>query len=133
MPFIPAPRLQSELRATIKELGNAFSNSFFKLEFNYFWKQNRALLENGTETPTAGYALWNIGIGTKVRSKKNPELFSIHFTIANVFDKAYQSHLSRLKYAAENPVTGRAGVFNVGRNFSFKIVVPMSFKKPSTS
>lgn len=133
LPFIPAPRLQSELRATIKELGNAFSNSFFKLEFNYFWKQNRALLENGTETPTAGYALWNIGIGTKVRSKKNPELFSIHFTIANVFDKAYQSHLSRLKYAAENPVTGRAGVFNVGRNFSFKIVVPMSFKKPSTS
>jgi iron complex outermembrane receptor protein len=131
LPFIPAPRLQSELRATKKELAGVLSNSFMKIEFNYFWKQNRALLENGTETPTGSYALWNIGLGTSLKNKTNSELFSIYFTVNNVFDKAYQHHLSRLKYAAENPVTGRVGVFNMGRNFSVKIVVPMSFRKPT--
>lgn len=133
LPFIPAPRLQSELRATVPTLAGIFSNAFMKVEFNYFWKQDRALLENGTETPTASYALWNIGVGTAVKNKINPELFSIYFTVANVFDKAYQNHLSRLKYAAENPVTGRAGVFNMGRNFSVKIVVPMTFRKSTAN
>lgn len=129
LPFIPAPRLQSELRATIKKMGSIFSNSFLKIEFNYFLKQNRVLLENKTETTTPSYSLWNIGIGTQVRNRKSSELFSIYFTALNIFDRAYQSHLSRLKYAAENQVTGRAGVFNMGRNFSIKIVVPVVFKK----
>jgi iron complex outermembrane receptor protein len=41
---------------------------------------------------------------------------------------AYQNHLSRLKYAPMNLATGRSGVFNVGRNFGLKILVPLSFK-----
>jgi len=133
LPFIPAPRLQSELRATIKKLGNTFFNSFFRIEFNNFWKQDRVLLESGTETPTSAYSLWNIGVGTEVRNKKDSELFSIYLTLTNAFDRSYQNHLSRLKYASENPVTGRVGVFNMGRNFSVKIVVPVTFKKASTS
>jgi len=44
----------------------------------------------------------------------------------NLGDVAYQSHLSRLKYTEENPVTGRMGVFNVGRNFSVKVNVPLN-------
>ncbi len=133
LPFIPAPRLQSELRASIKKSGNNFSNTFFKIELNYFLEQNRVLLENGTETPTASYSLWNIGMGTGVKNKNGVALFSFHFTVTNVFDKAYQHHLSRLKYAAENQVSGRMGVFNMGRNFSVKIVVPVTFKKVSIS
>ncbi|HEU5290599.1 MAG TPA: TonB-dependent receptor [Cyclobacteriaceae bacterium] len=133
LPFIPAPRLQSELRATIKNFAGIFSNSFMKVEFNYFWQQDRVLLAYGTETPTASYALWNIGLGSAIKTKTNPELFSIYFTVTNMLDKAYQHHLSRLKYAAENPVTGRAGVFNMGRNFSFKVVVPMTFKRSTTN
>lgn len=129
LPFIPAPRLQSELRANIKKMGNYFSNTFFKIEYNYFWKQNQVLLENGTETPTPSYSLWNLGMGTEIKSKKGSPLFQFYFTINNVLDKAYQHHLSRLKYAAENPVTGRVGVFNMGRNFSFKISVPITFRK----
>lgn len=129
LPFIPAPRLQSELRANIKKLGNNFYNAFFKIELNNFWKQNRVLLDNGTETPTSAYALWNVGMGTAVRSKKGNELFSFYFTVTNLFDKAYQHHLSRLKYAAENQASGRVGVFNMGRNISFKIVVPITFRK----
>ena len=129
LPFIPGPRLQSELRANIKKLGGTLFNAFIKIEFNHFWEQDRVLLENGTETPTSSYSLWGMGIGTGVRNKKRLELFSFYFTVTNVLDKAYQHHLSRLKYAAENPVTGRAGVFNMGRNFSVKIVVPVTFRK----
>ena len=43
----------------------------------------------------------------------------------NLLDRAYQSHLSRLKYLDPNPVTGRQGVYNMGRNVTFKLVVPL--------
>jgi iron complex outermembrane recepter protein len=127
LPFIPAPRLQSELRANLKKIGKVFSDGFFKIEYAHYWKQDQVLLESGTETPTPAYSLWNLGIGTDVLSKKGNSLFSFYFTITNVFDKAYQNHLSRLKYAAENQVSERMGVFNMGRNFSFKVVVPVKF------
>jgi hypothetical protein len=54
---------------------------------------------------------------------------SVDLSALNIGDVAYQSHLSRLKYAAVNEVTGRQGVFNVGRNFGLKINVPLSFDK----
>jgi iron complex outermembrane receptor protein len=38
-------------------------------------------------------------------------------------DTAFQNHLSRLKYAPENPATGRVGVFNMGRSFNVKAVI----------
>ncbi len=133
LPFIPSPRLQSELRATIKKLGRNCFNSFFKIELTHCWKQNRVLLENRTETPTLSYSIFNVGMGTTFNSMKGSELFSIYFNVANVFDKAYQHHLSRLKYATENLATNRMGVFNMGRNFNFKIVVPISFKKATNS
>ena len=43
----------------------------------------------------------------------------------NITDRAYQNHLSRLKYADINNVTGRVGVYNMGRNISFKVVIPI--------
>ena len=47
----------------------------------------------------------------------------------NLFDKAYQDHLNRLKYFEDYPgnFTGRDGIFNMGRNISFKIDVPLAF------
>ena len=130
LPFIPAPRFQSELRASLKKGGEHLTNLFIKVEFNHTGQQNRVLLENRTETSTPSYSLWNAGVGTDINRNRST-LFTFYFTVNNIFDVAYQSHLSRLKYAAENVATGRVGVFNMGRNFSFKIVVPLSFKKPS--
>ena len=43
----------------------------------------------------------------------------------NLTDVCYQDHLSRLKYADFNLVTGRQDVFNMGRNIVFKVVVPI--------
>jgi iron complex outermembrane receptor protein len=69
----------------------------------------------------------NAGLGFDFVNRKNKTLFSLGFSALNISDVAYQNHLSRLKYAEENLATGRAGVFNMGRNFSIKLNVPLSF------
>ena len=43
----------------------------------------------------------------------------------NLGDIAYQIHLSRLKYVAENYATGKTGVYDMGRNISLKVIVPV--------
>ena len=131
LPFIPPARFQSELRANIKKLGKNFSNLFFKTEYVHHWAQDRVLLENRTETRTDSYSLINVGFGMDITTPNGSTLFSIYLSGNNLFDISYQNHLSRLKYAPENPTTDRPGVFNMGRNFSIKIVVPITFKKPS--
>lgn len=95
------------------------------------WPQDQVLLENHTETPTPGYSLWNAGVGTDLVDAKGVTLLSCYFTVNNIFDVAYQSNMSRLRYAAVNPVTGRTGVYNMGRNLSFKMVIPVTFRKSS--
>jgi iron complex outermembrane receptor protein len=65
----------------------------------------------------------NIGAGTDVLNR-GKTIFSIYLAGNNIFDKAYQNHLNRLKYTDLNSRTGRAGVFNMGRNFSIKVNVP---------
>jgi iron complex outermembrane receptor protein len=71
----------------------------------------------------------NAGAGTEIIGKNKKTIFSIYLALNNITDKAYQNHLSRLKYTAENMVTGRTGVFNMGRNFSVKLNVPLDFSK----
>ena len=88
--------------------------------------QNKPFIAYDTETKTNGYTLFNAGIGADITSK-NKTILSIHFGALNLTDAAYQSHLSRLKYTADNLVTGRSGVFNAGRNFSIKLNIPFSF------
>ena len=89
-------------------------------------KQENAFYAYNTETATPAYSLFNAGTGTDL-VKKNKTIFSIHFSVNNITDKAYQNHLSRLKYTAVNEMTGRRGVFNMGRNYSVKLNVPFSF------
>ena len=68
----------------------------------------------------------SLSAGTDImfRSKKLAEFY---ITADNLLNKAYQNHLSRLKYADENVITGRRGVYNMGRNITFKVVVPIAF------
>ncbi|MEO6167424.1 MAG: TonB-dependent receptor, partial [Chitinophagales bacterium] len=81
----------------------------------------------GTETPTPGYLLLNAGMGADIFAGDRV-LFTINFSGDNLGDIAYQSHLSRLKYAPENFSTGRTGIYNMGRNFSIKINIPIGIK-----
>ncbi|MCW3109663.1 MAG: hypothetical protein JWQ09_4169 [Segetibacter sp.] len=127
LPAMPPAHLISELRANFKKAGAALTNLYFKAEMDATAKQSRVFTAYNTETPTPGYALFNIGTGTDVNSKQN-KLFSLYLSLNNITDIAYQSHLSRLKYTDINNVTGRQGVFNMGRNFNIKLNVPLNFK-----
>lgn len=129
MPLIPAPRWRSELRADLNKWGAFVRRGYAKLDVDITTAQNRFFSGFGTETATLGYTLVNAGIGSDVVSRKNQIRFSWHAGITNLFDVAWQSHLSRLKYTDENLVTGRTGVFNPGRNLYLKLIVPFRYSK----
>ncbi len=126
LPFIPAPKLLTEIRGDFKNLNKTFKNFYVKLEVENTFSQSHAFTAYNTETTSAGYTLMNAGIGADMINKKGQTLMNINFIVTNISDLAYQSHLSRLKYAAENFATGRRGVYNMGRNFSIKINIPLN-------
>jgi len=127
LPLIPAARLVSELRGDFKKAGKSLHNLYIKLESDKTFSQKHPFTGYDTETATPGYTLLNAGFGADIMGQKKETICSIHLSVNNVGDIAYQNHLSRLKYTDENRVTGRTGVFNTGRNFSVKLNVPLSF------
>ena len=126
LPFIPATRLINEVKADFAKKGKVFRNGFIKVELDNTFAQNNPFTGFNTETATPGYSLVNAGVGGDIVSKAKT-LFSLFFAANNIRDVAYQNHLSRLKYAPENLVTGRMGIYNMGRNFSVKVNVPLKF------
>lgn len=129
LPNIPAARWISELKGKFRKVGGFMQNAYVGVQLDRTFAQNNIFSAYETETVTPGYTLLNAGIGTDFISKKsNRVLFSLHLAANNLTDVAYQNHLSRLKYAAQNEATGRVGVYNVGRNFSVKVSIPIDFK-----
>lgn len=129
LPFTPAPKFSSELRAEKEKLGKVFCNAYIMAGADIYLKQYKIYSAYGTETQTPAYTLIHAGMGTDVASK-DKTLFSLYVSVNNLTDVSYQSHLSRLKYGAENFATGRKGVFNMGRTISVKLIVPFDLKKP---
>lgn len=127
LPFIPAPRLINELRGDFLRKGKSLRNLYVRIELDNSFAQNHAFTGFNTESNTPGYSLLNLGLGGEI-AVKGKQLFSVYLAASNITDVAYQNHLSRLKYAPENLVTGRTGVFNMGRNFSIKLQVPVNFR-----
>ncbi len=121
LPFIPAPKYRTEWKAEFKKLGKNFNNGYIKVSFDYYFAQNRYFKAYTTETNTPAYSLLSIGMGVNVKQRNN-KLLTLIFNIDNITNTAYQSHLSRLKYAPTNANTGRTGVFNMGRNANIKII-----------
>jgi iron complex outermembrane receptor protein len=124
IPFIPAARLLSQVRADVKTRAAWMRNAYIRAELEKTFAQDHAFTSYNTETPTPGYALLHAGFGADITSRGNT-LFNVHFSVLNITDVAYQQHLSRLKYTAENVMTGRMGVFNMGRNFTVRVNVPI--------
>ncbi len=122
LPFIPAPKYRGELKAECKKLGNHLSNVYIKFGVDYYFKQHKYFKAFETETATASYTLLSAGIGANVSAFKRSDFMSIYISADNLANVAYQSHLSRLKYAPENLFTGRTGVYNMGRNISLKVI-----------
>ena len=127
LPFTPPAKWLCTVKCELNKCGNVLTNSYVKIELENYFAQNQIYSAYATETKTSGYTLLNTGFGTDFM-RKHKNIFSLYFSANNLADVAYQSHLSRLKYAAANNATGRNGVFNIGRNFSLKLIVPLEMK-----
>ena len=125
IPFMPPAKLQSELRADIKKW-KAVRDAYVKVELDQTANQKTIFTGFDTETITPGYSLLHIGIGGSI-AIRDKTAFSFALTANNITDVAYQSHLSRLKYTALNTVSGRMGVFDMGRSINLKINVPFHY------
>lgn len=124
LPLIPAPRLFSEIKYEFSHGGCTLSNSFLAINLDWSFAQNHFYAKDDTETATPAYALLGLSAGADIMYRRH-KLASVYLIGSNLTDEAYQPHLSRLKYAEENPVTGRRGVFSMGRNITVKLVVPI--------
>ena len=145
LPFTPAPHWSSELKwelfhhthSTVSphamheyrhahpKSGVALNNLYIAASLDSYLKQTHIYRADDTETETPGYALLNLSAGTDIQFN-GKKLAELYVTADNLLNKAYQNHLSRLKYTDENVVTARRGIYNMGRNITFKVVVPIT-------
>jgi iron complex outermembrane receptor protein len=128
LPYTPPDKWQSKLKFLARKLNGTFQNSYISFGVDHYFKQDKIYYQFGDETVTPGYTLINVSIGTEIHSKKGTAC-SIYLVGNNLADVAYQSNMSRLKYTDPNNVTGRIGVYNMGRNISLKLLIPIDIKK----
>lgn len=128
LPFIPPPHGISELRYDFNSKLHHIANGFIKAQVAYYVAQNMVYLTDNTETPTPGYTLFNAGVGAGFANKNNKTIFNLYIMGNNLFNTAYQDHLSRLKYFEfySHSPNGHYGIYNEGRNIVFKIDVPIN-------
>ncbi len=126
LPFTPAPRWTSEVKYELTHHGKVLNNAYVAVGLECYLRQNHYYKAEQTETATPSYTLLNLSAGTDlmIRKKKVAELY---LTAENLLNRAYQNHLSRLKYTDINVATGRMGVYNMGRNVVMKLVVPLTW------
>jgi len=126
LPFITPVHGLSELKYEFEDQSLHLVKGFVKIEAAWYATQNRVFLEGNTETPTAGFTLINVGAGAGFTNKKNRTVVNVYLMANNLFDIAYQDHLSRLKYFEPYPDDPRPfhGIYNMGRNVSLKLDFP---------
>jgi iron complex outermembrane recepter protein len=125
LPFTPPAKWTSDIRVDIDNVNSCLKNGFVSVGLEHYFEQDKIYAAYNTETTTPAYTLLNASVGADIVVNKRT-FCSLYVSGTNLTDIAYQSHLSRLKYAPENNLTGQTGVYNMGRNISLKLVVPVS-------
>ncbi|WP_304342815.1 TonB-dependent receptor [Chryseobacterium koreense] len=124
LPLIPPLMINSSLLKRIESKSKWLSSITPKFEVEHSASQNKYLGINGTETATPSYTLFNLGFTAEINSAEDRNIHFV-FQVNNLFDKAYQSHLNRLKYFEyyEQSPNGKYGIYNMGRNLALKIIL----------
>ena len=131
LPYIPPARWNATLRYDFVDNGcymhgtksQWLDHTFLAIGMEHHWAQNHVHSAYGTETPTSAYTLWNVSLSSDIL-RRGRTLFTFVATVQNLANVAYQNHLSRLKYADTHPLTGHQGIYGVGRNITFKVIIP---------
>lgn len=138
LPFTPPAKLNADITFNIFKNCNSFSNTYFRVGVNQVFSQQHVYHATqiyyalpaeealASITPSDAYMLFSAGVGTDIMSGDN-KLFSVYVSADNLTNVGYMDYMSRFKYYpvnfSTNPV--RVGVFNMGRNISFKLIVPI--------
>ncbi|MGN8068347.1 TonB-dependent receptor [Mucilaginibacter sp. 22184] len=126
LPFIPPLHIRSALRATLPGTYGVFTKLNARIEADAYADQNHFYALDNTETFTKGYTLFNAGLGFTIKAEKAKSSFYEFFIQGdNLFDTAYQANLNRLKYFEyyQASPNGHMGIYNMGRNLSFKVIL----------
>ncbi|WP_414845469.1 TonB-dependent receptor [Chryseobacterium sp. IT-36CA2] len=115
LPLISPLKLSGNLSQKISIRSKLISSVTPTAEVEFSAAQNRYMGLDNTETATPDYTLFNIGASVAIHYSENHSAV-LQFQVNNAFDRAYQSHLSRLKYLGN--------IYNMGRNISLKLIVP---------
>jgi len=142
VPFTPAPRLTSKARFKLTDKPNSILGSTY-VEFGLakYWAQHDIYGALWNELPSSAYTLFNAGLGTHFVDPRTRKIFcSFYINCTNLMNIAYIDHTSRPQYfwaynSVENPTNFGAtaaivtkpsqGIFNMGRNVGFKLIVPI--------
>lgn len=125
LPFIPPPRWLSSISYDVQGKGGLLRSATFKVQTDYNLAQNRYLGLYDTETPTTAYTLLDVSVNTEINYTRS-HVLQFQVAVNNLFNAAYQSHLSRLQYFEYYTASpdGRMGIYNMGRNICLKMIVP---------
>ncbi|MGN6640211.1 MAG: TonB-dependent receptor [Mucilaginibacter sp.] len=135
LPFIPPLHTHSELRGTFSKGFGNFREVYGYVGFDHYNAQDRFFAAYGTETYTGAYNLLSAGFGGNIVNAKGNTVLKIFVEGTNLANENYQSNMSRLKYF-DNPVTPpgvQRGIFNMGRNINFKVVIPFDLSPRTKS
>jgi len=126
LPFIPPLHTHSELRGNFAKTYGNFKGLYAFVGFDHYSAQDKFFAAYGTETYTSGYNLLSAGFGGNIINKAGNTVMSVFIEGTNLGNVNYQSNMSRLKYFDNQTVPAgvQPGIFNMGRNISFKVVVP---------
>ncbi|MBV9961879.1 MAG: TonB-dependent receptor, partial [Parafilimonas sp.] len=141
LPFVAPARITADLKFNVNNVGNAIQHAYIKVGLLTCFTQNNVYLQDAlysglsteltpieykaSRSATKGYTLLNAGFGGDVIAKKKT-IFQVHVICNNLLDKTYMDYMSRFKYLPVNYTTGTVGVFNMGRNLSLKLLVPIN-------
>jgi iron complex outermembrane receptor protein len=126
LPYTPPAKLHAGIRIAPASGSGTFRTPYFSLGIDHYFEQDKIYFQFGNETVTPGYTLINASLGTDIFAGAH-HICSLVLAGTNLADVAYQSNMSRLKYTDTNNVTGRVGIYNMGRNLSFKVIFPFDF------
>jgi iron complex outermembrane receptor protein len=151
LPFVPPTRITADLRFNLNnivrgsKMDKVIKRTYIKIGFIYCFQQNQVYQQyavyNGytaSSTPfeyaaskaaTPGYFLLNLGAGGDILSRKGHTIVRLFVAVNNVANTTYMDYMSRFKYYPVNYATDRVGVFNMGRNVSIKLDIPLDFKR----
>jgi iron complex outermembrane receptor protein len=148
LPFVPPTRITADLKFHIRKIGGGIKNAYLKVGILDAFQQDKiyqqyAVYNGGSATmgpeayaaskaATKGYTLLNAGIGGDIQGSGHT-ICKVYIVCNNLLDTPYIDYMSRFKYFPVNNTNGKVGVYNMGRNVSFKLIIPFDFKKTKSA